>query len=92
MSFELIHATKPFKVLKCNCQSEEETSSGGDQLVSNKIDAITIEIGADNFSALIYFYRVAIWLKKTHLSLDKYTYHLMKLILCSGLSPRCKSR
>lgn len=51
-------------------QSEEETSSDGDQLVSNKADAITIEMGAVN-STLIYFYWVATWLKKTHLSLDK---------------------
>jgi len=43
-------------------QSEEETSSGGDQLVSNMIGAITVEIRADNFSALVYFYRVAKWL------------------------------
>ncbi len=41
-------------ILNMPHQSEEETSSGGDQLVSNKIDAITIEIGAVT-SALILF-------------------------------------
>ncbi|MGI8581155.1 MAG: hypothetical protein ACR2KX_03125 [Chitinophagaceae bacterium] len=51
-------------------QSEEERSSGGDQLVSNKIDAITIEIGAVT-SALILFLSGSIMAKKTHLSLDK---------------------
>ncbi len=28
-------------ILKSDCQPEEETSSGGDQLVSNKVDAYT---------------------------------------------------
>ena len=45
--------------LICVCQPQGETSSAGEQLVSNKVDAITIEVGAVN-AALIYFYRVAI--------------------------------
>ena len=72
-------------------QSEEETSSGGDQLLSNKTDAYTKKEGwVFLLSSLTFFGKLHG--SKTHLSLDKYTYHLMKLIRCWTVSPRCESR
>jgi hypothetical protein len=47
-------------------QPEEEASSGGDQLASNKVDAYTVT-GQSYMAAFIFYYRHAHMAKKTHL-------------------------
>ncbi len=56
------------------CQSEQEISSGGDQLISDKIDVYTI-IG--RLFSLPNYLSVYLIAKKTHFSFERYTYHLM---------------
>jgi hypothetical protein len=61
-----------FKIISLNMrhQSEEDTSSGGDQLVSNKIGAYTKK-GVGHLVVQPLLFLVSIWLQKTHLLLDK---------------------
>ena len=82
-----------YSFILCNIwrQLEEEASSAGEQPASNKVDAYT-EKGVEHFDVQPLLFLVSKMAQKTHLSLDKYTYHLMKLIRCSRVNPRCKSR
>lgn len=44
------------KFVKCSCQPEGETSSGGDQLVSNKVDAYTKRVAERFVRSAITFW------------------------------------
>ena len=70
------------KILRLGCQSNEEVSSAGEQLISNKTDGYkAIKVGVDSSTFLLCAYRIA---KKTHcLLLLKYRYQLIKFFLCS---------
>ena len=82
-----------YSFILCNIprQPKEEAGSAGEQPASNKVDAYT-EKGVEHFDVQPSLFLVSLMAKKTHLSLDKYTYHLIKLIRCSRVNPRCKSR
>jgi hypothetical protein len=87
-------------IILCNIprQLKEEAGSAGEQPASNGVDAYT-EKGVEHFDVQPLLFLVSKMAKKTHftcrqagLSLYKYTYHFMKLIRCSRVDPRCKSR
>ena len=55
-------------------QSEEEASSAGEQLVSNKVDAYTIRRWLSYWEPFLCL-SASYMAKKTHFALDKCTYH-----------------
>jgi hypothetical protein len=62
--------TKNFFILYC--QSQEETGAAGGQLVSNKTDAYTIGKGVGTTGAFFFYYRFAVWLRNSFISLTFY--------------------
>jgi len=69
-------------------QPKEETSSGENQLVSNRGWCLYDKKKQPFFVAAFFIYSVSFTANKTYLSLNKYTYHLTKFIGCFTVNPQ----